>query len=662
MEKPVLLFDPQDIPFGKLSPNYKLLFDTKNEHTANNIISYCYGGLVPRGKVRNDVLSSPSHLGKRIALEYAKSRQDEIFENAILEAFKHKYSDENIRRELLDTGMYNLVYTSGNVNYFGGLLTIFRNNMVKELIRESEQQHKTMMRQTRSNIISAYNTLESLIMSGKSDLSEFLDESPSMIIQKLKVIPADINIDLGKSEKLKQFIRYPFRIASVLRKQHIGKYNVAAREHNKLVVVSEYIDSMMTDIAPISARQEMRSYFLKSISTDDDINSEWSEFVDRVFDLWKLGMVPSSPTIHSRLKKVYSEEEIDQIQKEPLSTVRSPIYRKFIPNTVGKGMDLIITQDNINNPYFPHLMEIGGLLYPTVVHYARVKQYQGLSEIFPTIGKAYSQILVDVNGSTRDLNNFLGDDALLHIYEMAVRDHVVNTLEGRARHSLIIKFMDENLKRLLVATGGRQLLYDDSEDLVLGTGPIDHKNHGYRGNNFIGNFMEELRGDFIKSGVLPAVGLEEEKDLHIDAIIANSDEKTWIMQKIDDILIILQYLRNYDNAKYGSNRMNIDTEDVDVVLDNLYSKCFSLFKRFHVENARIPKDFIAHVKKSFDGTGMYMNKPAIRKLWSYVLFIMESVRKLVDFNISDFGNEIVKFENLYRATNELRDITCLIVG
>jgi hypothetical protein len=212
--------------------------------------------------------------------------------------------------------------------------------------------------------------------------------------------------------------------------------------------------------------------------------------------------------------------------------------------------------------------------------------------------------------------------------------------------------MDENLKRLLVATGGRQLLYDDSEDLVLGTGPIDHKNHGYRGNNFIGNFMEELRGDFIKSGVLPAVGLEEEKDLHIDAIIANSDEKTWIMQKIDDILIILQYLRNYDNAKYGSNRMNIDTEDVDVVLDNLYSKCFSLFKRFHVENARIPKDFIAHVKKSFDGTGMYMNKPAIRKLWSYVLFIMESVRKLVDFNISDFGNEIVKFENLYRVSKE----------
>lgn len=314
MNDSIKLFDPESIPFGKLSPNYmyEMYIKTDNVKTMS-VISYAYAGLVGPGGVRNYILKAAPKEAKNIALDTLTHNQDEIFMSSLRRALKEKYKDGNMRKALLSTGNNFLVCTTPDgINLYGEELMKIRSDLFKQQYDDLKKNEKI----TQEYIYSVYLTLEYLILSGDNDLNIFKGLQVKQIEDKLN----QMNIFLSKkslppkiSPELQKIFQDPQIMVDSLQNLYLNAYYQAHQEKVKLNEMVKYIneildkyfaDKNLSKNEEREQRAQMKNNFFSSLTP-----KEKEEFLERIYALKTKMVVDSKENIGTRVFKFGSDDE-----------------------------------------------------------------------------------------------------------------------------------------------------------------------------------------------------------------------------------------------------------------------------------------------------------------------------------------------------------------
>jgi predicted NAD-dependent protein-ADP-ribosyltransferase YbiA (DUF1768 family) len=603
-EDTILLFDP----FSKLSPSYMYPMEMRGEKFSN-IISYCYGGLVKPGGTRNYINNSNSKEGKTLALENFTNDQDDIYNQAVFNYLEHKYNkNSSFREELKNTGD-TLIYPTDP--YFAKLMSDFRAKIIKDDSDFIETTKRSGEQQKINYVHKAYNTLENLISTGKSDLEEFKGKTPEEIIN---ILHLDIKggsferKNLSKAEII--LLDHPTILVNILRKAYIDKYNLSAIEYNKDSIYLTYTENMVENKFGAKNKIKTMQEFTKSLS-----KVELQEVKNRLYDLWTMGVliVPNS-----KIKKIFNKNEVEVLKSYVIPQAKntpSPFKR----NAPQMKNEYIIEEDSYHSPLHPYLIEIDGMLYPTVYHYVKTKLFSSFKGF--RLVDAHNLIMINSNESSRDLYNYKNIGDLERDYAELRERHIHDILIERAISSLKNKFSVSNtqMSGLLVKSNPKELLYNDYSDFILGTGKIT-KNGYFTGENAIGKIMSEIRYNLIERGVqaIDETSITPTKNMrYFSDIVANKEELTWLYKKLHEIMSVQK--REFDD-RISCSKLLGESRD-----------------------GKIPVDLEDYIR--INGIE---DKQTIIKIWNYITFLRRAVRMFDRFDTVNFTYSINKLEKKYR--------------
>jgi predicted NAD-dependent protein-ADP-ribosyltransferase YbiA (DUF1768 family) len=657
IQEPLYIFDPNEVPFGKLSPNHVQNFKVRDEE-ATSVIAYSYAGLLKPGGIKNYILSSKnSKEAKSLSMSTFTNEQDNLYKSSLLVALSEKYKDNE--KPLLDTGKTELVYISESdlflgvnrngqgENFLGKSLMNLRKKLNKLKKEQSIEDIKKIKKEMNNNIYQVYTKLRDLIMSGENDLGEFLGLSLEEIKNKLNL--AELEYDVVLDKELEKFLQNPKSIPYVLRKDYAKIYNQSVQKYNKNEIISSYIKEVIEndgisyfvtkypgkDVSGV--KEKMRQQLFSELS--DKELEEFSERISEIYKMFESLGIDMYETV--KLRKEIDELEnleIPKFSKDPESVK----LVEFVENEKGKGQFFYITDDNFNSPLYPYFITIENFLYPTVIHYVRAKLLESFGY---SVYESHSNIMINPQNSSKDYENYKNIENMNIDYDFMKNRYIFTTLTERAKKSIESIYKNStSMQELLVATGNRIILYNDYSDSILGTGKIDEKNKVISGSNFIGITLMDIRNDLVNRGVQPMV-IEIVQKTDVQDVIASKKLREWLYKKLDELLYITRAFKYYLVTKYTDDDM-IDSDDVSFLIDKFYSKCARLSKIIQIPDVKAPEDFISYVKKFFRGT-YNIQRGAINKLWNYILLLKEAFSKLEGFDMNNFDQEVLRFEGEY---------------
>ena len=641
MNDSVMLFDSSD----KLSPNYIHEETIKNE-ISSCVISYCYGGIVKAGGQRNYILKTKPKEAKKLSMDYMNHAQDEIYKSSMIEALKIKYENPVFRQELKDTFPKKLMF--GPSNFIGSILTEFRDQIIITDSETEEKNKKIVEKQKINNIYFVFKTLEGMITSGSDDLLRFKGKNIEEIAEVLKIQQPTIFIPYASLTKdMKVCLSNPTLTSDYIRQKYIELYNkeVIVNEieevynaYTKKIISKQVEKYILThpNIPKASVRTKLMAQ-LDAIKNVDEVKT-------RIHSLWILNMVDVPDMI---IRHKYSEEEVEEIKHLKILenlTIKKPVesVSKKIEIQTQPSVDYFITDDNINSTYFTYFIDVGGFVYPTVMHYV-------FSTIVNTFvmnkSESHSLIMLDRNKPSREYNNYKNGDELIWLYNSIKDRHIFEILTSRAKQSLNTKFKEPTMAGVLVASYPKNLIYNDYSDPILGSGKTRKRDRRFEGQNVIGQIMMEIRQTLIDKGIQPIIEDPPSK-VKFSEIIQNPEELEWLTKKVDELLYIIKAFMSYEKFKYSLEERDIDVDDVDFVLETLMSSCSKLEKFLPFDKTRMPEDFSNKVKEFFLGN-FNIQKSGIIRVWKYVLFLKNSMYMVQGFDRKKFSDEVKRFEGEY---------------
>lgn len=361
----LFLYDPEQVPFGKLSPLYQSLVKVGPEE-ASNIISYCYAGLIKPGGIRNSILNDSGKDARITALKQMAEEKNDIFYNSLETGLLEKLKkDKNAADILINTGNNNIVYESNNKdlgvikgegkNKVGSILMKLRKIIARERQEKIDKRLEYITNNIHYTIYTAYNTLEYKIKNGIDDLSEYLDKDPSEILSILNIsqtLPAvfDRNnnlisfIPFGKTldDIFVKYIANPKDIAKDLREIYAEEYNEQAANLQKKDILYEYFIDKALSTLPSSENYKQLYKKYKELKTKGDFNSEYdllsNTFKDKVRDIRDLIIkLNESQALEELEDRVYTlakngliDIDIKPVEFLPVKQINLDQYKKFM--------------------------------------------------------------------------------------------------------------------------------------------------------------------------------------------------------------------------------------------------------------------------------------------------------------------------------------------
>lgn len=223
---------------------------------------------------------------------------------------------------------------------------------------------------------------------------------------------------------------------------------------------------------------------------------------DRLYDLYLSGGIPPEITNNLRMKLTAPVSNI--VTVETLESVESSDNPFSITQNIMKRSNLGLVQPFLINeqtnsyflPSYPGQVTVQDVTYKSVIAFAYHK-------LFSNIG-----MQVDVNA--------YNIDQLAGMYGYNKIERIASTLTANNEKATSIKFTNDSLKALLMATKGRKLIWADMSDQVLGVG-------GQMRPNRAGTYLEYLRDHQLQ---IPSVEISHFMD--------NVVFSTWFESRVDD--------------------------------------------------------------------------------------------------------------------------------
>jgi predicted NAD-dependent protein-ADP-ribosyltransferase YbiA (DUF1768 family) len=280
------------------------------------------------------------------------------------------------------------------------------------------------------------------------------------------------------------------------------------------------------------------------------------------------------------------------------------------------------SDDSPLSPSFVDMIEINNFYFPNSHYYIYFRLILSLIDVIlkdenKTINPikfSHDLLMIDPELASINIENYKRFDQVSELFRLIENQYIEIILKKRAKLSLYTRFnlrKNAQLSKLLIATNPKMLIYDDKEDEILGSGPIN-KLQNFNGKNIIGKIMMVIRDELIKEYGQPVIIEElEERDI-IESVRQKKEElDEFSYSKTKEFLYIFIAYVSY--IKY---KKSIDIDDVKFVLEKLYHKSTNYFDK--IKTPRVDIDFQSFVISFVKEKGYQISQASVEKLWSYI--------------------------------------------
>lgn len=323
-------------------------------------------------------------------------------------------------------------------------------------------------------------------------------------------------------------------------------------------------------------------------------------------------------------KTLKMRKELTKYWKNVMSEESKDDYYQLLegPSSINRPPIIIFTKDPSNSPYdifspdYMSMMVVDNLSYPSCSHYILAQMLTNVSYITNLV-VAHPYLLIDPETSPRNIENYIPLPTLSDkVYDMIQSDKV-NVLKNNSKLALRDKFRNNpQMASLLLATGDKRLIYADSNDSVLGTGPRGEISET---NNYIGKYLMELRQEILEAGNIQPAEIKIIPTVELSQILKNSDAlQEWFNMRLQDAINSIKTVADYVIPKIDKDG-RIDARIVDFVLNHLYRNCIDIYEN-NAPVYKIPQEFVQAVKNAFQPYTQ-ISRNAVEIIWRYMNYL-----------------------------------------
>ena len=699
MAKEIKIFDHRDKPFGCLSNNYSNYVQGHKQSVAdlhnlkfgigkscNSLTNYIYASLLVDNSNKQEVCSAKlkevKTMFKKKAIEEKENTIKQAAKQALQQIFNQK--NTNMTELLLSTGNRKIFYISSNSdfflgsdtdgngeNWYGVFLEQERNRLVRESIEQQKEQHKENEATIMYDTYLAQKGLIDAINKG-DDLKKYIQRSSAQIVEHFgretlsKGMLSRENFFKSFPNKLAQsvvsYIEDPENMVHLIRKDFLPTLQEKRLREKKKQIFYMYADYLLRKNG---VNEEQYQKAKDQQFSGKKFDNQAYELEDRLYNLYIKGMLSESLStdIDNRFRDYYiptyqeilDSKKYESVKKDVVklsahyvrSSNKDPvyIYAKGHANHRENDKYNCFLPDSACKPAFM----INGFSYLTVSHYIIEKLLRQLK-----VKKPRSYIFKD--GVFVDLPVIMQDLGRLET------DRYKEKLMHNAKEGLKMKFLNNRvLEDYLLATGDAKLVYNDKDDVILGTGEDSS------GNNYVGEYLMEIRTKIVEQRNREEFKLLTTQDI-IWVLTNNAFMKDWVTQRVKDSCRTIITINDYVSEKFKT-KVSLSANFVKEVLDNIYHPCSQIYAVVDQIQAPVPDYFIEIVRKC-DGMES-ANPEIIDVLWKRIAVIIYYLIKHLDkkgAKIDDISSQIGRVQVLKSEKIKCENIVsdkyenCIIVA
>lgn len=707
MAKEIKIFNPLDKPFGCLSNNYSnyirgfkqsipVIQNLKfgNGKPCKTLTNYIYASLLQDESRKQIVCNADPKEAKGIYHEQATNEKNKEILEAVKEALKSMFNQNTELADLLlKTGNRKLYYIPKNsdlflgindsnkegLNWYGFLLEQERRNLIIKRKTQQTQKDNENKKNIMYNAYLAQKALTDAIDKRGDDLKNYIGLSLEQILEhfnredilrKLTPMPRQeflINfptIPRHISERVASYILDPVNMVHLIRKDYLLQLKEKKLEEIKKQIFYMYADYLLekngvahVDFAKAKEEQFSGQKFL----------NEAGGLQDRLYNLYRKGMlsdrlstnidnflkrysIPSDKDIYDAknyvplVKKAVDAQPYEYSNTEPVyilpsdaNATRNEMYAK-------NADYVLLSPDSVcKTP-----IKINGIAYLTVNHYIIEKLMLQLG-----VKNVHSSYILNSEGAFKNL------PAIVKDYEELNNKFYKDKLIKYAKEGLKSKFDNRILQDYLLATGDANLIYNDREDSILGSGPEN------KGDNEVGKYLMNLRTKFAQERNKEDFNLITPSDIKL---VMNEFMKDWVTQKVKDSCRTIVTINNYVKEKFDTT-ISVSPKFVEMVLDNIYHPCSHIYGAVDKITFPAPAYFVLIVRNC---VGMdSASSEIIDVLWKRIaVIIYYLIKHLADkgAKIQDISSQIAQVQVLKSKPIKCKNIVsdeyenCIIVA
>ena len=644
MADTIKIYNPKDIPFGQLSNNYRhqMKIDGKNWFY---VTSYIYANMLKNDMYKEKVHDAPIKDVQKLYQALESQELKDSISKAIREALQVKFENTELKELLIQTGNRPIFFASydnflgtgmsnNGENYYGKLLMQARHN----IITANQAEKRKIAQQERDKLIIdiylAEIGLVAKILSG-NNLEEYFNLTPTQIVDQIgremltKKLPP--NIDLRKPY-ITKYLDNPENLVPQIRKDYIDRYRLIKIKERNNIVFDMYADYLLEKQYPELDRDKY-----EDAKKEQFFGKNLEALQQKLYNLYLDDMLSEklSKAIDIKLSdfNVPNEELVKQIRSEVIVYTNKPLINE-IPYVEPSGEPIIVYPEIFDNmeikfveyvkfapDTFVNLLNINNLLYPNVYLYLINYLLSRLDNV-GSLQNGY-ELLINTIVENTEPNNFSTSTQANNIYDKKYNKNYFEQISKNAKKALDEKFKDRELQDILLITGDADLVWDDFNEPILGSGK---QPNGQNGQNVVGMYLMELRQKISNERENETVDVLTTEQI-TNFLNKDTFMKRWLEMRVGDMCKINIIMKDYLWKKEQTDT-KLDTTVVQNVLDKIYQPCSHIYATSNKVTAEAPPYFRSMVRKC---NGFNQVSPeTIQLMWSriavMIYYLMEHMQ------------------------------------
>lgn len=676
----IKIFNPNEIPYGRLSNNYYFPIFFKGERW-NTVSHYIYSELLCSPQYRTLVKNqrNPKDV-YRLYQQLSKECEHNTIRDAIVEFVEERikiYPD--FEKALLETGNTPIVYNSTN-NFLGVgidgkglniLGRIYEKIRYRVQIKYKKERDIELRQREQDEIYNTYKIVSYLArkMSVDDDnlrkmqgfsYSSLLDQANVGIeyMPKFLVIEQYEKGVLSGGNVIREYLNNrSLNIVYLFRKYNLADFRRRLLEKQKQVVFDRYVrnvfDEHFSDVYDKSKaiRQELsrlnreelvnRVYHLYENEMFTITDSKTMQTLDHIRDnipsekeINDLYTIPQQPATVKEEKPKKSERATSKsaleefIDSLPEPVEQEPVEQIPVADELPRvNLTRFSKVGSVFSPMTFSPLFIKNLYFPTLSHYIQTKLFH---DLLRPVGKtslreAHIYIMVDPNKEIVFQGDLMDDVVRRQLLLEAQKNYVnLDTFEEE-RRKISDKLLCDAKKKLFEDIAMVKFQNNDMQRLLVSTGSntilYDDKYDNCLGigENYTGKWLMRLR-ETVDTKLQKQV--EEEEDIILLSISLQNDKNLleWIFKKLEDICFVAKQLLHLLKSKKLSGEL------ITFISHTLFKPCEKMY--IHNKHREPPRQFRDRIVKQFD-KDIKIQDSAVSNIWKYISLLIFSLMKSI---------------------------------
>lgn len=373
-------------------------------------------------------------------------------------------------------------------------------------------------------------------------------------------------------------------------------------DNETLSLNEDDVDANVVQDDADESKHDVESVYNSSIKSSTE-GSQVGETT--MYNLYNIDYMTSDNTLSpTKVKETESDKNIMFVEKEYLLEEDSPLNPIMV-----------------NDSYFIYLEE---LKFPTIYHYGIFLLFRNIYsdksklDIYRNILSIKISEISEIN-EINELKNFLSTKDITENLKQLEKQILDEKLKSNTDKLLAHKFKFESLQNLLLKTGNSKLIYNDRNDLILGSGTKEKKGEDYMGKRLM-EIREKLQDEV--EIVQSHINIDNISELLFGSNKSVTLSK-WYKTRVIDIINTIYFTNNYIAKKFNKDVVNrIEDKNIKLTITNIYQPCSLLYKLSNTIKIHPDTRFLEDLTKLLNEKGIRIKSSSAKLIWNYIATIL----------------------------------------